>query len=193
MAYGFDLDFTEIINDGNIDLQQPTNVVQVEHTRIENNQMEHNQMEHTPNVPYNNNFNISRDPSDTTTYTYTTGNYEESSSLMDNQLGTSAQYYDPTFTTSYYAPQYNSPLDIQFHNNFSSVNSPQPDNSEIFRLNIPGFKIIVIPNSINLANLDLQNLFPQDSNPNIVTENSQTYSQNTFDLNDSFDFNNFSN
>ncbi|CAB4427073.1 unnamed protein product [Rhizophagus irregularis] len=129
MAHGFDLDFTEIINDGNNHLQQPTNVNQMEHTRMKHNQMEHNQMEHTSNVPYNNNFNISRDPSDTTTYTYTTGNYEESSSLMDNQL----------------------------------------------------------------ANLDLQNLFPQDSNPNIVTENSQTYSQNTFDLNDSFDFNNFSN
>ncbi|PKC06478.1 hypothetical protein RhiirA5_482717 [Rhizophagus irregularis] len=127
MAHGFDLDFTEIINDGNNHLQQPTNVNQMEHTRMEHNQMEHNQLEHTPNVPYNNNFNISRDPSDTTTYT--TGNYEESSSLMDNQL----------------------------------------------------------------ANLDLQNLFPQDSNPNIVTESSQTYSQNTFDLNDSFDFNNFSN
>ncbi|PKB99120.1 hypothetical protein RhiirA5_505876 [Rhizophagus irregularis] len=185
MAHGFDLHVTEIINDENNHLQQPANVIQMEHTR-----MEHNQMEHTSNVPYNNNFNISRDPSDMTTYT--TGNYEKSSSLMDNQLGTSAQYYDPTFTASYYAPQYNSPLDdIQFQNNFSSVNSPQPDNSEIFRLNIPGFKIIVIPNSVNLANLDLQNLFPQDSNPNIVTENSQTYSQNTFDLNDSFDFSNF--
>ncbi|RGB21843.1 hypothetical protein C1646_777146 [Rhizophagus diaphanus] len=111
---------------------------------------------------------------------------------MDNQLGTSTQYYHPTFTTSYHAPQYNSPLDdIQFQDNFSSVNSPQTDNSEIFRLNIPGFKIIVIPNSVNLDNLDLQNLFPQDSIPNIVTENSQTYSQNTFDLNDSFNFNNF--
>ncbi|POG80414.1 hypothetical protein GLOIN_2v1518195 [Rhizophagus irregularis DAOM 181602=DAOM 197198] len=59
------------------------------------------------------------------------------------------------------------------------------------QLNIPGFKIIVIPNSVDLANLDLQNLFPQDSNPNIVTENLQTHSQNTFGLNDSFDFNNF--
>ncbi|CAG8636921.1 uncharacterized protein OCT59_026482 [Rhizophagus irregularis] len=186
MAHGFDLDFTEIINDGNNHLQQPTNVIQMEHSRMERNQMEHNQMEHTPNVPYNNYFNISRDPSDTTTYT--TGNYEESSSLMDNQLGTSAQYDDPTFTASYYAPQYNSPLDdIQFQN------TPQPNNSEIFRLSIPGFKIIVIPNSVNLANLDLQNLFPQDSTPNIVTENSQTHSQNTFGLNDSFDFNNFSN
>ncbi|CAB5365369.1 unnamed protein product [Rhizophagus irregularis] len=93
MAHGFDLDFTEIINDGNNHLQQPTNVIQMEHSRMERNQMEHNQMEHTPNVPYNNYFNISRDPSDTTTYT--TGNYEESSSLMDNQLGTSAQYDDP--------------------------------------------------------------------------------------------------
>ncbi|CAB5216740.1 uncharacterized protein OCT59_026477 [Rhizophagus irregularis] len=190
MAYGFDLDFTEIINDRNNHLQQPTNVIQMEHTRMELNQMEHNQMEHTSNVPYNNNFNISRDSSDTTTYT--TGNYEESSSLMDNQLGTSAQYYDPTSTASYYAPQYNSTLDdIQFQNNFSSVSPPQTDNSEIFRLNIPGFKIIVIPNSVDLANLDLQNLFPQDSNPNIVTENLQTHSQNTFGLNDSFDFNNF--
>ncbi|PKY42179.1 hypothetical protein RhiirA4_504137 [Rhizophagus irregularis] len=183
MAHGFDLDFTEIINDGNNHLQQPTNVNQMEHTRMEHNQMEHNQMEHTSNVPYNNNFNISCNSSDTTTYT--TGNNE--GSFMDNQLGTSTQYYHPTFTTSYHAPQYNS--DIQ--NNFSSVNPPQPDNSEIFRLNIPGFKIIIIPNSVNLANLDLQNLFPQDSNPNIVTENSQTYSQNTIDLNDSFDFNNF--
>ncbi|RGB44068.1 hypothetical protein C1646_660937 [Rhizophagus diaphanus] len=192
MAHGFDLDFTEIIINENNHLQQPTNVIQMEHTRMEHNQIEHNQMEYTPNVPYNNNFNISRDPSDTTTYT--TGNYEESSSLMDNQLGTSAQYDDPTFTASYYAPQYNSPFDdIQFQNNYSSVNSPQPNNSEIFRLNIPGFRIVVIPNSVNLANLDLQNLFPQDSNPNIVTGNSQTYSQNTFDLNDSFDFNNFSN
>ncbi|CAB4427068.1 unnamed protein product [Rhizophagus irregularis] len=184
MAHGSDSDFTEIINDENIDLQQSTNVIQMGHT-----QMEYNQMGHTPNVSYNNNFNISAESSDTTTYT--TGNYEESS-LMDNQLGTSTQYYDPTFTTSYYAPQYNSPLDdIQFQNNFSSVNSSQTDNSEIFRLNIPGFKIIVIPNSVNLANLDLQNLFSQDSNPNIVTENLQTHSQNTFGLNDSFDFNNF--
>ncbi|PKC54858.1 hypothetical protein RhiirA1_476559 [Rhizophagus irregularis] len=112
MAHGSDFDFTEIINDGNNHLQQPTN--------------------------------------------------------------------------------YNSPLDdIQFQNNFSSVNSLQTDNSEIFRLSIPSFKIIVIPNSVNLANLDLQNLFPQDSNPNIVTENSQTHPQNTFGLNDSFDFNNF--
>ncbi|CAB4427070.1 unnamed protein product [Rhizophagus irregularis] len=187
MAHGSDLDFTEIINDGNNHLQQPT-VNQMEHTRMEHYQMEYDQMGYIPNVPYNNNFNISRDPSDTTTYT--TGNYEESS-LMDNQLGTSTQYYHPTFTTSYHAPQYNFPLlyDIQ-QNNF---NTPQTDNSEIFRFNIPGFKIIVIPNSVNLANLDLQNLFPQDSNPNIVTENSQTHSQNTFGLNDSFDFNNFSN
>ncbi|PKB95375.1 hypothetical protein RhiirA5_436842 [Rhizophagus irregularis] len=73
----------------------------------------------------------------------------------------------------------------------ATFNSPQTDNSEIFRLSIPSFKIIVIPNSVNLANLDLQNLFPQDSNPNIVTENSQTHPQNTFGLNDSFDFNNF--
>ncbi|PKY58006.1 hypothetical protein RhiirA4_479531 [Rhizophagus irregularis] len=108
MAHESDLDFTEIINDGNIHLQQSTNVIQMGHT-----QMEYNQMEHTPNVPYNNNFNISADSSDTTTYT--TGNYEESS-LMDNQL---------------------------------------------------------------------------DSTPNIVTENLQTHSQNTFGLNDSFDFNNF--
>ncbi|PKY58005.1 hypothetical protein RhiirA4_511443 [Rhizophagus irregularis] len=173
MAHGFDLDFTEIINDGNNHLQQPTNVIQVEPTRMELNQMEHNQMEHTS---YN---------QDTTTYT--TGN-NVGSSFMDNQLGTSTQYYHPTFTTSYHAPQYNSPLDIQFQNNFNTL---QTDNSEIFRLNIPGFKIIVIPNSVNLANLDLQNLFPQDSNPNIVTENLQTHSQNTFGLNDSFDFNNF--
>ncbi|CAG8636953.1 uncharacterized protein OCT59_026479 [Rhizophagus irregularis] len=186
MAHGSDLDFTEIINDGNNHLQQPTNVIQMEHTRMELNQMEHNQMEYIPNVPHNNNFNISRDPSVTTTYT--TGNYEESS-LMDNQLGTSTQYHYPTFTTSYHAPQYNSPLeDIQFQNNSYTL---QTDNSEIFRLNIPGFKIIVIPNFVNLANLDLQNLFPQDSNPNIVTGNSQTYSQNTIDLNDSFNFNNF--
>ncbi|CAB5365356.1 uncharacterized protein OCT59_026468 [Rhizophagus irregularis] len=167
MTHGSDLDFTENINDGNNHLQQPTNVIQMEHTRMEYNQIEHNQMEHTSNAPYNNNFNISCNPSDTTTYN--TGN-NEGSSFMDNQLGTSTQYYDPTFTTSYHAPQYNSLLDdIQFQNNFSSVNIPQTDNSEIFRLNIPGFKIIVIPNSVNLANLDLQNLFPQDSNPNIVT------------------------
>ncbi|PKK58550.1 hypothetical protein RhiirC2_796126 [Rhizophagus irregularis] len=44
---------------------------------------------------------------------------------------------------------------------------------------------------VHITNLDLQNLFPQDSNPNIVTGNSQTYSQNTIDLNDSFNFNNF--
>ncbi|CAB5216743.1 unnamed protein product [Rhizophagus irregularis] len=187
MTHGSDFDFTEIINDGNNHLQQPTNAIQMEHTRMELNQMEHNQMEYIPNVPYNNNF--TRDPSVTTTYT--AGNYEESS-FMDNQLGTLTQYHYPTFTASYYALQYNSPLDdIQFQNNFSSVNSPQTDNSEIFRLSIPGFKIIVIPNSVNLANLDLQNLFPQDSNPNIVTENSQTHPQNTFGLNDSFDFNNF--
>ncbi|CAB5216736.1 unnamed protein product [Rhizophagus irregularis] len=186
MAHGSDLDFTEIINNH---LQQPTNVIQMGHTQMEYNQIEHNQMEYIPNVPYNNNFNISRDSSDTTTYT--TSNYEESS-LMDNQLGTSTQYHHPTFTTSYHVPQYNSPLDdIQSQNNYSSVNSPQPNNSEIFKLSIPGFKIIVIPNSVNLANLDLQNLFPQDSTPNIVTENSQTLFQNTFGLNDSFDFNNF--
>ncbi|CAB5373699.1 hypothetical protein RhiirA1_471185 [Rhizophagus irregularis] len=126
---------------------------------MEHNQIEHNQMGYIPNVSYNNNFNISSDPLDTTTYI--TGNYKESS-FMDNQLGTSAQYHHPTFTTSYYVPQHNSPL--QFQNNFSSVNSPQPNNSEIFRLNIPGFRIIVIPNSVNLANLDLQNLFqPQIS------------------------------
>uniref|UniRef100_U9TRP2 Protein kinase domain-containing protein n=1 Tax=Rhizophagus irregularis (strain DAOM 181602 / DAOM 197198 / MUCL 43194) TaxID=747089 RepID=U9TRP2_RHIID len=127
----------------------------------------------------------------TNSTTYTTGN-NEGSSFMDNQLGTSTQYYHPMFTTLYHASQYNSPFDdIQFQNNFSSVNIPQMDNSEIFRFNIPSFKIIVIPNSVNLANLDIQNLFPQDSTPNIVTENSQTYSQNTFGLNDSFDFNNF--
>ncbi|RGB44070.1 hypothetical protein C1646_679140 [Rhizophagus diaphanus] len=190
MAHGFDLDFTEIINDGNTHLKQATNVIQMEHNQmecnqLEYNQMEHNQMEHTSNVPYDNNFNISCDSSDTTTCT--TGN-NEGSSFMDN---TSTQYYHPTFTTSYHAPQYNSLLQFQNNFSFSSVNSPQTDNSEIFRLKIPGFKIIVIPNSVNLANLDLQNLFPQDSNPNIVSENSQTRSQNTFDLNDSFDFNNF--
>ncbi|PKK58693.1 hypothetical protein RhiirC2_857662 [Rhizophagus irregularis] len=157
MAHGSDLDFTKIINSGNNHLQQPTNVIQMEHTRMEHNQIEHNQMEYIPNVPYNNNFNISRDPSDTTTYT--TGNYEESS-FMDNQLGTSTQYYHPTFTTSYHAPQYNSPLDdIQFQNNFSSVNSLQPDNSEIFRLNIPGFKIIVIPNSAKELYVLFANLY----------------------------------
>jgi hypothetical protein len=36
-----------------------------------------------------------------------------------------------------------------------SLNSPQP---EYFRLNIPGFKVIVISNSANLTNLDMQNL-----------------------------------
>ncbi|CAB4427074.1 unnamed protein product [Rhizophagus irregularis] len=176
----------EIIDDGIIHMQQPTNVIQTEHT-----QMEHNQTEHTPDVSYNNNLDIFRDFSETITYTT-----NEEFSFTDNQLGTSTQYYHPTFTTSYYAPQHNSPLDdIQFQNNFISLNSPQMDNSEIFRLNIPGFKIIVIPNSVNLANLDLQNLFQQDPNPNVVnvTENPQTDFQNTFDyLNDSFDFNKFS-
>jgi hypothetical protein len=178
MAHKSNLNITEIIgDDGNNHLQQSTNVPQMDHT----------QMEHTLlNVQYNNNLNISHDSSDMTTYV--TNNYEESS-FAYNQLGTSTQYHHPTTTTSYYAPQYNSPLDnIQFQNNFFSNNSPQTDNSEIFRLNIPGFKIIVIPDSVNLANLDLQNLFRQDSIP---TENSQTHFQNTLDLNDSFDFNNF--
>ncbi|CAB4395010.1 unnamed protein product [Rhizophagus irregularis] len=171
-----------IIDDG---IQQPTNVIQTEHT-----QMEHNQTEHTPNGSYdnnNNNLDIFRDFSETMT-AYTTN---KEFSFTDNQLGTSThQYYHPTFTTSYYTPQHNSPL--QFQNNFTSINSPQMGNSEIFRLNIPGFKIIVIPNSVNLVNLDLQNIFQQDPNPNIVTENPQTDFQNTFDyLNDSFDFNNF--
>ncbi|CAB5216739.1 kinase-like domain-containing protein [Rhizophagus irregularis DAOM 181602=DAOM 197198] len=173
MAHEFNLDFTENINDGNNHLQQPTNVIQMEHIRMEYNQIEHNQMEYTSNAPYNNNFNISCNPSDTTS----------------QQLTQLAIMKDPLL---WIINLYNSPFDdIQFQNNFSSVNIPQMDNSEIFRFNIPSFKIIVIPNSVNLANLDIQNLFPQDSTPNIVTENSQTYSQNTFDLNDSFDFNNF--
>jgi hypothetical protein len=166
MAHESNLDYTEIICDGNNHLQQPTNVPQMDHT----------QMDHTlSNVQYNNNLTISHGSSDMTTYV--TSNYEESS-FADNQLSTSTQY--------------NSPLDnIQFQNNFFSNNSPQTDNSEIFKLNIPGFIIIVIPDSVNLANLDLQNFFQQDSIPNIVTDNSQTHLQNTLDLNDSFDFNNF--
>jgi hypothetical protein len=144
----------------------PTNA-----TQVENNQMEYI----SSNVPYNNNLNISHDFSNATTYT--TSNYEESS-FMDNQL---TQYY----------PQYISPLnDIQFssdnQNNFPSldVNSSQTVNSEIFKFNIPGFKIIVIPDSVYLANIDMQNLF-QDS---ATAENSQSYLQNSFNLNDSFNF-----
>src|SRR5207248_5837895 len=77
----------------------------------------------------------------------------------------------------------------------NSLNSmiANPSQSEIFRFEIPGVRIIVIPTSspfANLTDLDAQNLFQQDytnySN-NIFTDNLQQQNSN-----ESFNFNNFS-
>ncbi|CAB4397540.1 unnamed protein product [Rhizophagus irregularis] len=70
-------------------------------------------------------------------------------------------------------------------------NSSQ-SHSEVFRFEIPGFKIIIIPNSsphsslyANLDNLDIQNQSQQAfTSPNVVIDNSQIQFQQ--DSNESF-------
>ncbi|GBB95793.1 hypothetical protein RclHR1_02610030 [Rhizophagus clarus] len=139
---------------------------------------------------------------------YNTSNYNDYSSATDND-NVPASYTEQQHTFSFvgdehattriaqplphapqYAPQYNS-------YSYPSLNSINmiPNSSEVFRFEIPGFKIIIIPNSspysslyTNLDNLDQpRQVFTP---PNIVIDNSQTQLQQN--SNESFiNFNNF--
>src|ERR1044072_7062684 len=94
---------------------------------------------------------------------YATSNYGQQQFEQSEQSAFSfVNNEDSTSTTqsSYYAPQYANRGTPSLNTNFS-----QSNNSEIFRFEIPGFKIIVIPTSspfANLTNLDMQNQFQQD-------------------------------
>ncbi|RIA98582.1 hypothetical protein C1645_812646 [Glomus cerebriforme] len=66
--------------------------------------------------------------------------------------------------------------------NMIANNSYQTNPFEIFRFEIPGFKIIIIPtisSYVNLNNLDMQNQLQPDHHltTNIFTDNSQTQFQ----------------
>ncbi|GBB84884.1 hypothetical protein RclHR1_11470005 [Rhizophagus clarus] len=104
-----------------------------------------------------------------TPISYISNNYEQQAtfSYISNQYTTSTnsttQHYSTT--TSSYTPQYighnvnyNS---SQFIQNVSpQFNFPQTNNSQLFRFEIPGFEIIIIPTSssfVNLNNLNMQN------------------------------------
>lgn len=124
------------------------------------------------NVPCNNT-NFSATP----TMSYISNNYEQQAtfSFINNQYATSTtsttQYHS---TTTSYVPQYighnanqNSP---QFIQNISPpFNFPQINNPQMFRFEIPGFEITIVPTSspfVNLNNLDMQNHFQQDLSNN---------------------------
>jgi hypothetical protein len=121
---------------------------------------------------------------------YAANNYEQQSmsSSINNEHATL------TVTQSYPINLSNSSYSQQQSNYY--VNSPPLNfnNSGIFRFEIPGFEIFVIPTS-NSTNLSMQNQFQQDhAYQNIITNNPQTQSQqqSSLDVNDSFiDSNNF--
>jgi hypothetical protein len=135
---------------------------------------------------------------------YNTFNYIDYSSATDNNIVPASSYIEQQQPTSFFAgdehattrttqpfphpsqytPQYNS-YDISPP--FSSPNmipNSFQNHSEVFRFEIPGFKIIIIPNfspnSSNLDNLDTQNQSQVFTSPNIATDNSQTrFQQNS--------------
>ncbi|CAB4374109.1 hypothetical protein RhiirA5_482856 [Rhizophagus irregularis] len=136
----------------------PTNVIQMRQP--------------SSNVPCNNtNFPA------TPTMSYISNNHEQQAtfSFINNQYTTSTttttQYHS---TTTSYVPQYighnvnqNSP---QFIQNISPpFNFPQTNHPQMFRFEIPGFEIIIVPTSppfVNLNNLDMENHLQQDLSNN---------------------------
>jgi hypothetical protein len=89
-------------------------------------------------------------------------NYEQQPMFFNDEHATS--------TTTYVTQQHD-----QLVNSFQT-------NSEIFRFEIPGFKIIItcIPTTSSLVNLDMQNQFQQNYSSNIVNDNSQTQFQQDY-------------
>ena len=124
--------------------------------------------------------------------TSATNNYEQQPmfSFMNNQDATSTMQSYPM--SSQYTDDYNV--------NSSPLNFPQENgNPEIFRFEIPGFKveIFVTPTTSITTNLNMQNQFQQQGHTfsNVITDNSQTQfqqqQQNSLDVNESFiNFNN---
>ncbi|GBC10656.1 hypothetical protein RclHR1_00980033 [Rhizophagus clarus] len=137
---------------------------------------------------------------------YNTSNYKDYPSATDNDIVLSSytEQQQPMFSfvgdehattrttqPSPYAPQYNSHnsydnYDNSFQlNSFNMIPNSSQSHSEVFRFEIPGFKIIIIPNSspysslyTNLDNLDAQIQSQQVfTSPNIVIDNSQTQLQ----------------
>jgi hypothetical protein len=96
-----------------------------------------------------------------TPISYISNNYEQQAMFYNQYTTTTTsttQYYS---TTSSYAPQY---IDNYVNQNTPQFNQnippPQTNNSQIFRFEIPGFKIIIVPTSsssfVNLNNLDME-------------------------------------
>ncbi|RIA82761.1 hypothetical protein C1645_834868 [Glomus cerebriforme] len=112
---------------------------------------------------------------------YATNNYEQQTtfSFLNNEHVISTTQSYSTITSSY-APQYidhnvnqNPPQYIQ--NTSQPLNFPQTNNSQIFRFEVPGFKIIIIPTTSSiLTSLDMQIESHNVSFSNNTTDNSQT-------------------
>ncbi|CAG8652855.1 uncharacterized protein OCT59_005103 [Rhizophagus irregularis] len=152
------------------------------------------QMDHT----LNNNVDSSCDYSDFSSITsnnniptsYMANNYEQQQSLFSS---INNENYTTTTQSLSYEPQYTSHTsshDSHIASPLNSLNmitnSSQINRSDIFKFEIPGFKIVVIPTSsttsssyANLNNFDTQNQVQQGyTSPIVDSHNSQTQFNN---------------
>ncbi len=87
------------------------------------------------------------------------------------------------------SPQYNvEPIldqNLTINSFNMNINSHQPNNSEIFRFEIPGFKIIIIPVPSPIENLNVQDDLNNISS-NIIINNPQTEFNESFSNDNNF-------
>lgn len=152
------------------------------------------QMDQPLSNTLNNNVNSSCDYSDFSIMSnnniptsYMANNYEQQQSLLSS---VNNENHTATTQSLSYEPQYTSHDGHIISSPLNSLNmitnSSQINRSDIFKFEIPGFKIVVIPTSsttsspyTNLNNFDTQNQVQQGyTSPIVDTHNSQTQFNN---------------
>ena len=97
---------------------------------------------------------------------------ETGSNTLTQQSMTDFNISTQLYPVSSHIPQYNDPPPSNSSFNLLNANSPQ---SGIFRFDIPGFKIIVIPVTPSIENLNVQDVgFYLDDSSSNITNNPQT-------------------
>ena len=146
---------------------------------------------------------IQEQPSSNTSYNNLTTSYDFSAaSYAANNYEQQPMFYNEHATSTLQSYPTNSSNSGHNVNSSPLINFPQINNPEIFRFEIPGFKIVVVPTTLttspcsNLTNLNMQNHLQDHTFSNIITYNSQSQFQqqqrNSLDVNESFiNFNNF--
>jgi hypothetical protein len=121
---------------------------------------------------------------------YTTANdYEQQQQQQQQQQSIFSSVNNENHTTTTYEPQYtNHTNHISSPSPFNSLNmvtnSFQINHSDVFKFEIPGFKIVIIPtfsttsSYTNLNNFDEQNQFQQGYTSTVDVHNSQTQFNN---------------